>query len=127
MIDLFDVSWLAIAVCGILGFVLGSIWYSPILFVKRWAEGIGANMDEPGTPPIDAMITQFIGMVLLAWVVALFADTQQYLAIALILGAFLTLQYANNTFVGKSMYAKMTEAGYIAASTILMIIVQLVL
>ena len=127
MIDLFDVSWLAIAACGILGFVLGSIWYSPILFVKRWAEGISANMDEPGTPPIDAMITQFIGMVLLAWVVALFADTQQYLAIALILGAFLTLQYANNTFVGKSMYAKMTEAGYIAASTILMIIVQLVL
>lgn len=127
MVDLYNVSWLAIIIGTVLGFVLGWLWYSPVLFVKKWAEGIGANMEETGQPPIDAMITQFLGMFLLAWIVALFADSGQYVVILLIVLTFLSLQYANNTFVGKSMYAKMTEAGYIAASTVIMIIVQMVL
>ncbi len=47
-----DVNWLAILLCGISSMVLGAIWYSPLLFAKRWMAGAklseadlaGANM-----------------------------------------------------------------------------------
>lgn len=127
MADLYSVSWLAIIIGAVLAFVVGWVWYSPILFVKKWAEGVGAKMADANQLPIDAMLTQFFGMLLLSWIVALFADSGHYMIIMLIVLTFLSLQYANNTFVGKTRYAKMTEAGYILVSTLVMIIVQLVL
>ncbi len=47
-----DVNWLAVLLCGISSMVLGGIWYSPMLFAKRWMAGAklseadlaGANM-----------------------------------------------------------------------------------
>lgn len=47
-----DVNWLAVLLCGISSMVLGAIWYSPLLFAKRWMAGAklseadlaGANM-----------------------------------------------------------------------------------
>ncbi|GAB4132001.1 MAG: hypothetical protein Fur0041_02930 [Bacteroidia bacterium] len=39
-------NWLAIAVAAVTYFMLGAIWYSPILFSKIWAEGHGIVVDE---------------------------------------------------------------------------------
>jgi hypothetical protein len=47
-----DVNWLAVLLCGLSSMALGAIWYSPLLFAKRWMAGAklseadlaGANM-----------------------------------------------------------------------------------
>ena len=47
-----DVNWLAVLLCGLSSMVLGAIWYSPMLFARRWMAGAklsegdlaGANM-----------------------------------------------------------------------------------
>ena len=31
-----DINWLAVLVAGIVIFLLGGLWYSPVLFAKRW-------------------------------------------------------------------------------------------
>lgn len=31
-----DVNWLAVLLCGLSSMVLGAIWYSPMLFARKW-------------------------------------------------------------------------------------------
>jgi uncharacterized protein DUF1761 len=46
------VNWLAIAVSVIPNFVIGGIWYSPLLFVKPWLKmsGIDKQVFDAGLP-----------------------------------------------------------------------------
>jgi hypothetical protein len=42
----FDINWLAVIVAIIVNMVVGSVWYSPLLFGKQWSKLIGHKMDE---------------------------------------------------------------------------------
>ena len=39
------VNWLAVIAAALSMFVLGAIWYSPLLFVKQWAAAAGLEID----------------------------------------------------------------------------------
>lgn len=39
-------NWLAIIVAAISAFVLGGLWYSPLLFQKRWMEESGMTREK---------------------------------------------------------------------------------
>src|SRR3984893_681320 len=67
------VNWLAVFVAAIVMFVLGGLWYSPVLFVKRWvalqgkteeqmrAEAASANMPLMYTSAfVCALITAIV-------------------------------------------------------------------
>jgi hypothetical protein len=41
-----NLNWLAIVVAAISAFVLGGLWYSPLMFVKRWMKEIGITPDQ---------------------------------------------------------------------------------
>jgi hypothetical protein len=41
-----NLNWLAIIVAAISAFVLGSLWYSPLLFGKRWMKETGITPDQ---------------------------------------------------------------------------------
>ena len=58
-----DVNWLAVVVSAILSFMLGALWYSPLMFGKKWAEGVGMDLsgDTPMKPPASAMVVQMLG------------------------------------------------------------------
>jgi len=43
-----DLNWLAVIVGGLIYFVLGALWYSPVLFAKPWQKSIGW---DPATQP----------------------------------------------------------------------------
>ena len=48
MSTLFDnLNWGAIAVGAIAYFILGSLWYSKLLFVKRWIADLKIDVNEP--------------------------------------------------------------------------------
>ena len=40
-----EVNWLAIIAATLSMFVLGALWYSPLLFVKPWAKAAGLEID----------------------------------------------------------------------------------
>lgn len=39
------VNWLAVIAAALSMFVLGAVWYSPVLFVKQWAKAAGLEID----------------------------------------------------------------------------------
>jgi hypothetical protein len=41
-----NLNWLAIFVAAVSAFALGSLWYSPLLFVKRWMKETGITEES---------------------------------------------------------------------------------
>ena len=65
------VNWLAVGVGTVLSFLLGWAWYSPVLFVKKWIEGINVKPNPNAKMPAAAMVMQLIATFLLAWLVGI--------------------------------------------------------
>ena len=40
------INWLAVAVAGVLAFVLGGVWYSPALFGKAWMKENNMSVED---------------------------------------------------------------------------------
>jgi hypothetical protein len=41
-----NLNWLAIFVAAVSAFLLGSIWYSPLMFLNRWMKELGITKDS---------------------------------------------------------------------------------
>ena len=119
-----NVSWLAVIVGTAASFLLGWLWYSPKLFGTKWAEGVGVDLGAASGMPVGAMATQLIATFLLAWLVGITAGQNALLTIILIALAIIMFIVSNGLFAKKSSYAIGVEGGFIAAMTIIMIIVQ---
>lgn len=39
--NIYDINYIALVIATVLSFVLGSLWYSPILFGKKWQQELG--------------------------------------------------------------------------------------
>lgn len=122
-----NISWIAIIVGAVLAFIAGWLWYSPILFGKKWAEGSGVEMNDASSMPFGAMAAQIIGLIIVAWFVAVMAAQNFLLTTILATIGFTILQWSGNSFSGKSSYAKLVDAGYWLVSVVIMIAVQAVL
>lgn len=118
------VNWLAVIIGTVLSFILGWAWYSPMLFAKKWIEGINVKPNPDAKMPISALVVQLIGTFLLAWLVGITAAHNALATIILIVLTIIVLIVANGIFVSKSDYAIATEAGFVAAMAVVMIAVQ---
>lgn len=94
---------------------------------KKWAEGSGVELGDASSMPMGAMAAQALGLIVVAWFVAIMAAQNLLLTTLLSVVGFTLLQYAGNSFSGKSSYAKLVDASYWLVSVIIMIAVQLVL
>ena len=119
-----NVNWIAVGVGAVASFMLGALWYSKKLFGEKWAQGVGISLDKVDKPPVAALAIQAIGVFLLAWVVGITAAADALLTIILIVLAFVALKIASGLFGQKSTYAIATEAGFIIAMAVVMIVVQ---
>jgi hypothetical protein len=122
-----NVNWLAVIIGTVLSFILGWLWYSPRLFVKKWIEGVNARGDGSTTPPASSMVMQLLGTFLLSWLVGITAAHNALATIILIAITIMAIISANGFFIGKSNYAIATETGFVAAMTVVMIAVQAIL
>lgn len=128
-------NWLAILVAGIVIFMLGGLWYSPVLFAKKWialqnkteeqmrAEAAGANM-----PMMYA--SAFLTGLIIAWTMAMvFAhianDIEMNAAHGALFGALLwlgfaaTTSYATALFSGKPRQLWFIDSAYNLVSFVL--------
>jgi hypothetical protein len=118
------VNWLAVIVGTVLSFILGWLWYSPVLFVKKWMEGINVKPNPGAKMPVGPLVVQLIGTFLLAWLVGITAAHSALATIILIVITIIVLIIANGQFASKSNNAIAIEAGFIAAMAVVMIAVQ---
>jgi hypothetical protein len=118
-----NVNWTATILGAVLAYALGYLWYSPRLFGKKWAEGVGLK-SAPENLPIAAMTVQAAGTFLLSWVVGVTAANNALLTVILVIAAIVALMLAGGLFTLKSRYAMATEAGFVVAMAAVMIAVQ---
>lgn len=118
-----DINWLAVGVGTVAAFLLGWLVYSPILFLKGWAEGSGmdAEGDGPGGLPI---VLQIIALLALSTVVGITATTDALFTAILAILACAVFVVSTGAFVRKSRFALMVDGGYILAAGVVMIAAQ---
>ena len=121
------INLLAVMVGTVLSFILGWLWYSPLLFVKKWMEGINVKPDPDAKIPVGPLVAQLIGTFLLAWLVGIAAAHNALATIVLIVVTIIVLTIANGMFASKSNNAIVIEAGFIGAMAVVMIAVQAIL
>ena len=121
------VSWIAVIVSFILSFILGWIWYSPGVFGKKWAEGVGVSLEDADKMPVFAMLIQALGTFCLAWLVGVFASGQALMTFILVLVTLILIIVANGKFAQKSNAAVAIEGSFILAMGIVMFLCQAIL
>lgn len=62
-----NLNWLAILVAAVSAFILGSLWYSPLMFAKRW-------MKETGITEESTKNTNMIKLFSFAFILSLIAS-----------------------------------------------------
>jgi hypothetical protein len=106
------VNYLTVLVAGILIFILGGLWYSPILFAKPWIAAMGRTEEDlrgaASARSVPLMyLAVFIAGTLTAWVLAIVVRTfnaDDALAGA-ITGALCWLGFAGATSFGTSLFS----------------------
>lgn len=67
------VNWLAVLVAAVTAFVLGWLWYSPLLFLKPWMRlrGLDPAAAMAGAAmPVGKLVVEFARCFILAYVIA---------------------------------------------------------
>lgn len=118
--DLSLVNWLAVGAGTIAAFLLGMLWFSPMLFGKGWSTG-SHNIQPPDSPPIAAMVIQFLGTLALALVIGLTETTGALLAAIMAILATALMIAGMDLFSQKTGKATLIDASYIIAAGVIMI------
>lgn len=64
------INWLAVLAATVAAFLLGGLWFSPVMFAKAWMAAIGKPAEELGKPAPSMAIT-FVTTFIMATALAL--------------------------------------------------------
>ena len=125
-----QVNWLALIVGFVLSFVLGGFWYSPKMFGKGWAKGVGHDrkkMEKDKKGPMKFnLFMQALTTFVYALLIAISINEGGYQFALLIIASTMLFIKTNGLRGTKSMYAIRTEVGFVFVMGIIMILAQLV-
>ena len=102
------VNFLAVLVTGIVIFVLGGLWYSPVLFARRWVALMGkteAEMKAAGASPLTFLAVFACGL-LTSWALAVIVQHFAYPSLlrGAEIGALCWLGLAGATSFGSALF-----------------------
>ena len=120
------VSWIGVVVGAVVAFLVGWLWYSPMLFGKQWAAGNNIEMGSASTMPMPAMITQAIGLLLISWFVGVTAVESKLWTFILAVIGFGVLQASGELFTKKPTSVMWIDFGYLIAAAVVMFIAQMI-
>jgi hypothetical protein len=129
-----NVNYGAVLAAGIAVFILGGLWYSPLLFARRWVLLLGKTEEElkaGGKVPALMFLQAFLCGLLVAWVMAIvvshFADVTLLRAVLIAFTCWLgfagATSYANVVFAQKPLQLWLIDSGYNLVSFILAVVV----
>lgn len=77
-----EVNWIAIVVAAVASFLLGGLWYSPVLFAKAWQREAGITDEQLKNANMGKIFgLAFILCLLAAWMFATFLGPRPSLAL----------------------------------------------
>ena len=115
-----QIDWLAVGVGAVAAFAAGSLWYSPWVFGRQWAEGLGFSLE--GGPPMEPMVIQIAGLVLLSLFIGVTGDAPGTALLAI--AAFLSLGYSGESFARHPRGVRLINAGYLLLAALVMLLTQ---
>jgi hypothetical protein len=127
-----NVNVLAVLIAAVLTFVLGAVWYSPVLFAKQWMAAQGytpEKLEEMKRKGVTrAYAVSVLCYLVTAYVVALLASYTNsttlaqglWLGFLSWLGFAATIGFTGNLFSEKPLAAWVIDAGYQLAYLVFM-------
>ena len=114
------VNFVAILVCAVIVWMIGALWYSPVMFAKPWVAIVGRQMGEKPKGVYVGMIGSLIGDILLCFVlvhVILWSGAEGWLGGAHIgvltwMGFVAAVQYPHSIYEGRPLRYFLINAGY---------------
>lgn len=119
-----NVNWLAVIIGTIVSFIIGWLWYSPILFGTKWAEGSGVELGTASSMPVAAMVIQLLSTFFMSLLVGITAAQNALATIILIILTIAGFVMSVGLFVKKSTFAVLVDGGFIVIMGVVMIIIQ---
>lgn len=114
-----EVNFLAVLVAALSAFLIGGLWYSPVLFFKAWLDGAGlteedAQQGHPGKIYGGAFVMTFIAATVLAIVIGDHKSLAGGLHWGLFIGiGWVATSFATNyLFERRSLKLWLVNAGY---------------
>jgi len=122
-----EINYWAVLVSTLATFVIGSIWYSPILFANAWMKELGLTKEGMGKVNMFKIFgISFLLMLIIAFNLAAFIGPQSDLQFGLTAGALAGFGWVaaamgiNYLFERKSFRFWLINAGYMVVSFTLM-------
>ncbi|HLT24707.1 MAG TPA: DUF1761 domain-containing protein [Ignavibacteria bacterium] len=109
----------AVFVSAVAYFLIGALWYSPLLFAKQWIAALDLKPEDIQSSPV-VYISTFIGILIIVFILAVLViliNTNTLLggmfvgAIAGV-GFVLTTTAINNLYAGRSLTLTLVTSGY---------------
>ncbi len=119
-----DINIIAVVVAAASSFLLGGLWYSPLLFLRPWNKAMGRTEEDNGHPA-KVFGLSFIFAVVAAFVFALLLGPNPVLSEAwkagLLVGVgFVAMSFGiNYQFANRPMSALFIDGGYHTAQFVL--------
>src|SRR5437879_6716316 len=130
-----NVNILAVIVAAVATFILGAVWYSPVLFAKQWMQAHGytpEKLEEMKRRGVTrAYAVSVLCYLVMAYVLALLASYTQavsfaqglWLGFLVWLGFAATIGLTGHVFSHKPIAAWVIDAGYQLAYLLIMSVV----
>ncbi len=118
----------AVLVASLSSFVIGSIWYSPILFGKKWMKLNGFTEDDlkEGLPMPVVFGTSFVMYLLAAFSLGMFLGTSANIGFGIFAGAMIAVFWIGTSKLNNVLFERqkfslfLIHAGYDLVSFIVM-------
>lgn len=122
-----SLNWLAVIIGAVLSFLAGWLWYGPMLFGEKWAEGSRVELGTANEMPVVAMAAQGVALLLISTLIGMLAANEMLAAAIIAILGIAAFSVSVGGFVKKNNYAMMVDGGYVIAFGIIMIAVQAIL
>lgn len=95
------ISWGMVVVAAFVGWIIGMLWYSPLLFGNSWLRASGITLD-PNASMIPYLANEFVGLLVQSYALALVLEGMDALAFvdAVTVAAIISL-----LFIGVNQWA----------------------
>jgi hypothetical protein len=118
-----EINYWAVLVSALATFMIGTLWYSPVLFASAWMKELGLNKENMGKPNmLKTFGVSFLLMLIIAFNLAAFIGPESDLQFGMTAGALAGIGWVataigiNYLFERKSFRFWLINAGYMAVS-----------
>ena len=122
-----NINWLSVIVATVSAFIIGALWYSPVLFGKTWQKELGLSDEKIRNANMAVIFgTSFVLEFIAAFVLEMFIGSEANVATGIIAGALVGIAWVataigtNYLFARKSFRLFLIDSGYFVVFFIVM-------